>query len=110
MTETLQLPFGGEIWKQSRFPYMTRYIVTGAFGMAVSSDPREQGNTIYTTMDGEWQWTQEDLAAYLNELDYVCCGQLKDVLLEDKYPGHFDEIAAIPGRKPSTRRWEGHTD
>jgi len=109
--QALQLPFGGEIWKQSRFPYIERYIVTGGFGMAMSSDPRERGNTLCDTEDGKEAWTQQSLAVHLHGLDYVCCGQLYDILLDWKYPGHFKEIAERGYEvRNNTRRWEGHTD
>jgi len=107
----LQQPFGGEIWKQSRFPYMGCYIVTGDFGMGMSGDPREQGNTTGTTDDDGQPWTQRSLAMHLHSLDYVCCGQLRDILLDDESGEHFKEIAERGYEvRNNTRRWEGHTD
>ena len=112
----LQQPFGGEIWKQSRFPYMERYIVTGVPGpdgrhMALSSDPRERGHTLCDKADGTMVYTSRELASHLHELDYVCCGQLYDILLDDKYGGHFDELAKKGFKERwNTRRWKGHTD
>ena len=111
MSDVLQQPFGGEIWEQSRFPYMTRYIVTGSFGMALSSDPREQGNTLCNMKDGKEAWTQETLAIHLDELDYVCCGQLRDILLDDNTGEHFAELAKEGFKERwNTRRWKGYTD
>ena len=112
----LQQPFGGEIWEQSRFPCFTVYVITGYGGMALSSDPRERGNCLHDTCShddeklGRW-WTQRELAAHLNKLDYVCCGQLYDVLLDWKYGGHFEELAKEGYKeRENTRRWEGRTD
>lgn len=110
----LQQPFGGEIWKQSRFPYMECYIVTGSFGMGMSSDPRAKGNTtgITEAPDGDGKpWTQRALASHLHELDYVCCGQLYDILLDDNTGEHFAELAKEGFKeRDNTRRWKGHTD
>jgi len=107
----LQQPFGGEIWEQSRFPYFGCYIVTGGFGMGMSDDPREQGNTTDITDDDGKPWTQRSLAAHFHKLNYVCCGQLKDILLDWKYPGHLKDIARQGYKvRDNTRRWKGHTD
>ena len=107
----LQQPFGGEIWEQSRFPYFGCYIVTGDFGMGMSGDPREQGNTTGITDSDGKPWTQRSLAAHFHKLNYVCCGQLKEILLDWKYPGHFKDIARQGYKvRDNTRRWKGHTD
>ncbi len=93
MTE-LQLPFGGEIWEQREFPFIACYIVTGSFGFGKSSDPRQQGNTT-EVMDV----TQEQLAADLHTLGYVCVGRLHDLLLGPKHLKEIEELGRDdPGR------------
>ncbi len=109
MAET-QLPFGGEIWKQSRHPFMECYIVTGVppgklhrnQTMAMSSDPREHGNTLVHVDGGRVLWDQEALAQYLHDLDYVCQGQLRDLLLEELEPGHLKQLEEL-GREDTGR-------
>lgn len=107
----LQQPFGGEIWQQSRFPYMECYVVTGQFGMMTCSDPRERGNCIHHSKDDGGGFTQRELAEHLDGLDYVCCGQLYDILLDDGSGEHFAELAKAGFKERwNTRRWKGHTD
>ena len=96
MTENKVEVLGGQIWKQSRFPYMTCYITllgrdleNNRSQMAMLSDPRQQGSCVSTTLlkaappkrlppprDVKWQWDPEDLLSHLLKLDYVCQGQL----------------------------------
>ena len=95
-SESLQLPFGGEIWEQREFPCFVCYIVTGRFGMGKSSDPRLEGNC---TDIKEGGWSQEDMAKHLYELGYVCVGRLYDLILG---PEHLKELVHFgrddPGR------------
>ena len=109
----LQQPFGGEIWTQNRFPYMTRYIVTGVPSdqdvkhshMALSSDPREIGNTLCDRdAEGHMTYTAEQLAHHLHDLDYECEGQLYHLLLEEKYPGFVEDLKSDEKRK---HEWTG---
>jgi len=101
-----QLPFGGEIWKQNRFPYMVQYIITGDFGMGLSSDPRQIGNTAgHRCPDTNDCWDQETLAEHLHKLDYECEGQLYHLLLEAQYPGHLDEMRMMKGER--AKEWTG---
>jgi hypothetical protein len=107
----LQLPFGGEIWKQNRHPYMSRYIVTGVPSdrddgvkyshMAKSSDPRQIGNTLCDRADGRMTYTQQELAEHLHDLDYECEGQLYHILLG---PKHIEELKSDEKRK---HEWTG---
>ena len=74
---------GGQIWRQPEFPCCVRYVVLLPGGkFALSSDPREQGNTLCTEPDGTWQWTPEDLADKFTSHKYECDGQLGDLILE----------------------------
>lgn len=119
----LQLPFGGEIWKQNRHPYMSRYIVTGVPSehrcsvtgvptdrdvkfscMAKSSDPRQIGNTLCSDVEGRVTYTQKELAEHLHDLDYECEGQLYHLLLEERFPGHIEELKSDERRK---NEWTG---
>ncbi len=106
----LQLPYGGEIWKQSRHPFMRRYIVTGvppgelhqSQHMVMSSDPRQRGNTLASADGGRVIWDQEALAQYLDDCGYTCQGQLRDLLLEELEPGHLESLEEL-GREDTGR-------
>ena len=108
----LQRPFGGEIWKQPDFPCFSVYIVTGVPSdrddgvkhshMALSTDPREIGNTLVDRRyPGPMTFTAEELAEYLHRLKYVCQGQLYHILLG---PEHIEELKSNEKRK---HEWTG---
>jgi len=108
----LQQPFGGEIWKQPDFPCFSVYIVTGVPSdrddgvkhshMALSTDPREIGNTLCDrSMDGHITFTGEELAEHLHKLKYVCEGQLYHLLLG---PEFIEELKSDEKRK---HEWTG---
>ena len=108
---TLQIPFGGEIWRQPDFPCFSRYIVTSVPGdngrnMALSTDPREQGNCICSDADGRETFTQAELAEYLHRLGFECEGQLYHLILEEVGPGHIEELKKWEERK-GLREWTG---
>ncbi|MCK4784685.1 MAG: hypothetical protein KAV87_13110 [Desulfobacteraceae bacterium] len=111
----LQQPFGGEIWKQPDFPCFSVYVVTGVPSdrddgvkhshLALSTDPREIGNTLVSRHDsGHMTFTGEELAKYLHDLKYVCQGQLYHILLEEKYPGFVEDLKSDEKRK---HEWTG---
>jgi len=112
----LQIPFGGEIWKQPEFPCFSVYIVTGVPSdredpnvkhshMALSTDPREIGNTLCDrNTGGHMTFTAEELAKYLHDLNYECQGQLYHILLDKEYPGFIEDLKSDEKRK---HEWTG---
>ncbi len=72
--------FAGQIWSQYNFPFYTRYIVLTPNGFCLLSDPRSQGNTVCTALDGKWLYTKEELIEKFKSHNYSCDGQLKDKL------------------------------
>lgn len=90
-----RLPFGGEIWHQKGRGCHTVYIVTGiptgekySSKMAMSTDPREMGNTI--SHWGSILFEQDDLASYLHENEYECQGNLYDLIEERESDLSYD--------------------
>jgi len=114
----LQIPFGGEIWRQPDFPCFSRYIVSGVPSdqkdpnvkyshMALSSDPREIGNTLCDRdAEGRMTFTQAELAEHLHNLKYECEGQLYHLILEEVGPGHIEEMKEMENRR-GLREWTG---
>ncbi len=102
---------GGQIWKQTRFPYYTCYIAflsgdQGVSQMAQMSDPREQGSVAWSRgKDASDLWDPDELYAHLLELDYECQGQLSKLIgaeLDDVY-----ELGKAGGPPPPIpRRWD----
>jgi len=75
---------GGQIWKQERFPYMTRYItLTADGGAAMLGDPRQEGSCIVTDASGRWNWNWDGLEERLKSLGYVNQGQLHNLLTKE---------------------------
>ncbi len=75
---------GGQIWKQSRFPFYTCYI---AFlcndTWAQMSDPRQHGSISWSRENHDSDlWHADELHAHLITLGYVCQGQLSNLIDE----------------------------
>ena len=78
---------GGQVWEQTRFPFMSCYLVyLGKDGWCRINKPDQRGNIVQTDEDEpgmwKWQYTTEAMEALLAKYDYELVGQFSDILDE----------------------------